>query len=605
MGTQADPKTADMAELRLRLVVLATTDLHATLGPYNYYLDSPGGDPGLASAATMVRQIRAREPNCLLFDNGDTIQGSPMGDLAAEGGLAFPHPMIAAMNQMGYDAATLGNHDFNYGLDYLQRCLADARFPVVLANLDRADGDSLLPRSALLDRNLLDDTGARHRLRIGVIGLAPPQITKWDSRLLSGLVETRPIVESARREAAHLRARGADLVIALCHSGIGPGQDAPDLENALLPLAESGAVDAIVAGHTHRALPSRDCPGPIHGTPVVQPGFFGSHLGQITLELRQHGGWRVERATAQLHPLRDAAPDPGLQALSAPAHTATLAHIRRSIGQTETPIETYFSLVGPCPALTLIAEATQAHAARALDNAALPLLTAVAPFKAGGRGGPDYYTDIAAGPLSIRHAADLYAFPNTLQLLRVTGADLRDWLERSASAFHRIVPGRAGQALLDPAFSGYNFDVIFGLRYQIDLSQPALFTAEGDPAGPGPGRIRALEQGGRPVTDTQEFLVVTNSYRAAGGGHFPAPARSLPVPSDPVAVRDILIRHVQTASPLAPKAQEVWRFAPMPGTEVIYETGPGALGHPARIAALGLTPLGPGDGGLQRFLLPL
>lgn len=587
--------------------MLATTDLHATLRPYNYYLDTAGNDPGLASVATLVRKLRADCPNCLLFDNGDTLQGSPLGDLAAEGGLKAPHPMIAAMNALGYDAATVGNHDFNYGLDYLHRMLADATYPVVLANLDRADGESLLPRSAMLDRVFEGAEGGRHRLRIGVLGLTPPQVAKWDAALLSGQVRARPIVESARVEAARLRERGADLVIALCHSGLGPEADAPDLENAVLPLAAGKAVDGIVAGHTHKTLPAPEQPGKIHGIPVVQPGFLGSHLGQIRFRLVHDGRWRVTAGEARLHPV-EISPDPALKALSKSSHTATLAHVRRPIGTTDAPLETYFSLAGGCPSLALVAEATRSAARRALENHSLshlPLLAAAAPFKAGGRGGPGYYTDIPAGPLSIRHAADLYAYPNSLHVLRVTGADLRDWLERSASAYRRITPGGERQSLLDRAFSGYNFDVIHGVTYSIDVTAPARYSADGEQAFDGPGRIRDLCHDARPVGPDDAFLVVTNSYRAAGGGHFPAPARCETVLARPIAVREVLTEHIATASPLSPRACCTWRFAPVPGTSVIYETGPGALRHSARIAALGLEPCGETPDGFQRFLLPL
>lgn len=608
MGTKPTETAARADGQRLQIVVLATTDLHANLRTYNYYLDSEGDDPGLAGVASLVRKLRAGAHNVLLLDNGDTLQGSPLGDLAAEGGIGAPHPMIAAMNAVGYDAATVGNHDFNYGLTFLHDMLADATFPIVLANVDRPDGDSLLPRSCLLDRGVTAEDGTPQRLRIGILGVAPPQITKWDARLLAGHVRTRPIVASARTEAARLRDKGADLVIALCHSGIGAEEDAPGLENAVLPLAASGAVDAIVAGHTHKALPTPDNPGPIHGVPVVQPGFFGSHLGEIRLDLIRDGdGWRIENSAARLHRVAEP-PDPEIQALSADCHAATLAHIRRPLGKTERPLETYFSLVANCPALALIAEATTAAARRLLDGhplSHLPLLSAVAPFKAGGRGGPDYYTDIPAGPLSIRHAADLYAYPNSLQVLRVTGADLRDWLERTASAFCRIAPGHAGQSLLDPAFSSYNFDVVHGLTYRIDVTARARTSADGAQVFSGPGRIRDLAHMGRPVRDDDTFLVVTNSYRAAGGGHFAAAAHSEAVLASAETVRDVLARYIARASPLRPHAQDTWRFIPVPGTTVIHETGPGALAHTARMEALGLTPDGWSKAGFLRCALSL
>lgn len=596
----------------MRLVLLATTDLHANLRPYNYYLDSEADDPCLARIATLVDRLRAAEPNSLLFDNGDTLQGTPLGDVAQERDLTAPHPMIAAMNLMGYDAATVGNHDFNYGLPFLEASVKSADFPVVLANVDRADGTSLMPRSVILNRELHATDGGTEGLRIGVIGLTPPQITKWDSTLLTGKIQTRPIVETAKAEAKALRAAGADLVVALCHSGQGPEQDAPDLENALLPLAASGAVDAIVAGHTHRVWPDSADNGLIHGVPVVQPGFFGSHLGQITLDLIYRDGWQIRDAFSCVHPvLPKEGPvpaSPTILSQSEDSHEQTLVHTRRPIGETRAPLETYFALAGDSPTLAFMAEATLTHARRALEGhplAGLPLLSAVAPFKGGGRGGPGYYTDIPEGPLTIRNAADLYAFPNTLQVLRVTGADLTDWLERSASAFLQVTPGAHGQALLDPGFSSYNFDVLFGLLYTIDVSQPARYSADGEQAFPGPGRIRDLRYKGRDVANADEFLVVTNSYRAAGGGHHPAAARGETVLQSPLAVRKLLADHIGETSPIRPSAQSTWRFTPLGGTRILYETGPGAVAHSDRAPALGLRALGPADNGFFMFELTL
>ena len=616
MRTQADKGASPAKGRRLRIVLLATTDLHATLRPYNYYLDAPGDEPGLARVATLVNQVRDREPNCLLFDNGDTLQGTPLGDVASEPGAPDPHPMITAMNQMGYDAATVGNHDFNYGLPFLERVISGANYPVVLTNVDRSDGRPLLHRSVILDRQVRDSAGQTHALRIGVLGLTPPQITKWDSTLLSGQLVSRPIVESATQEAAGLRAAGADLVVALCHSGQGPAQDAPCLENALLPLAASGCADAIVAGHTHGLFPTTQDSGLIHGIPVVQPGFFGSHLGQITLDLDLgldgDDGWQVAQAFSCLHPVETAEATvpacPAILARSEDSHRATLAHTRRHIGDTTIALETYFALAGNSPTLALMAEATRRFGEQALKGeslADLPLLTAVAPFKGGGRAGPGYYSDIPAGPLSLRNAADLYAFPNTLQILRVTGADLMDWLERSASAFRQIAPGAQDQTLLDPGFSSYNFDVIFGLTYAIDLSQPARYSADGDQVFLGPGRIRDLQRCGRPVRPADTFHIVTNSYRASGGSGFPAPARCPSVFTSPVAVRKLLADHIAKTSPLRPTAQDTWRFTALTGTRVLYETGPGAVSHTDRALSLGLTPVGPADNGFFQFEMTL
>lgn len=618
MKNQADSPEARGKAAELQVTLLATSDLHAQIHPHDYYRDEAADDLGLARLAPLVEEHRAAAPNCLLCDNGDTLQGTPLGDYVARErtDTTRPHPMIAAMNALGYDAATPGNHDFNYGQDFLAHALQDADFPVVLANVTRADGTPFLPPSAMLTRRMHDGDGRAHDIRIGVIGLAPPQITHWDKPLLQAVLQTHPIVATATRVVRDLRAAGADLVVALCHSGIGPEDDSPDLENAIRPLARLAGCDAIVAGHSHAVFPApgNDGAGLIHGTPVVQPGAHGNHLGWIRLTLRQTApGWQVtaaETGTTPVGAASDAASPARSRILDATAadHRAVLGYIRRRIGETTRPLTSYFALVSNTAAIALVAEAKRAAAARALQGHALahlPLLAIAAPFRAGGRGGARNFLDIPAGPLSIRNIADLYIFPNRLQILHVTGADISDWLERAATAFHRVTPGGHGQPLIDHAFASYNFDVMTGLSYVIDPSQPARYTADGQIRCATARRIRDIRHQGRPITPGDEFLVVTNSYRAAGGGHFSAPARS-PVVVDPqLTVQDVLIRHVAEISPLTPEPLPTWRFADMPGTSVIVETGQGAARYRDEISALGLSPLCDSPSGFARYRMEL
>lgn len=603
---------------KLRLTLLATTDLHANIRPYNYYLDQAVDDVGLARVATLVDRIRADTPNCLLFDNGDTLQGTPLGDYAAKERIADgrPHPMIAAMNAMGYDAATLGNHDFDYGLEFLTGAVEGAEFPVVLANVSRSDGTAFLSPATILTRNCQDDDGNWHCLRIGVIGLTPPQITQWNAPLLDCALTTHGIVASARKAMENLREQGVDLVVALCHSGIGPKTNHDKLENAIVPLARIAGIDAIVAGHSHSLFPAgtaKDNQKPF-GIPVVQPGFFGSHLGMIALDIERRGNeWGVVDSSAHNIPIVANGGDPVISndrvlQVSAADHMATLGFIRRRIGASEKPLHSYFSLITNSALIGLIADAQRVCAQDVLADHPLrdlPLLSVAAPFKAGGRNGAKNFTDIPAGGLSIRNIADLYIYPNAMQILRVSGADIADWLERAACAYNQITPGQQGQLLLDHSFASYNFDVMIGLTYVIDPSQPARYSADGEDQFAGPGRIRNLCYQGQPVQAEDMFLVATNSYRASGGGHFGAAARS-PVVLDPhMSVQDILIRHVAAQSPLTPKPTGTWRFATLPGTNVIVETGPGALALKPELQALGLTPAGYGPNGFARFEMDL
>jgi 2',3'-cyclic-nucleotide 2'-phosphodiesterase / 3'-nucleotidase len=612
---------------RLRLRLLGVTDLHANLYPYDYYRDRPDDSVGLARTASLIAEARKQAPNCLLFDNGDILQGTPLGDFAARAIIADKsaiHPVIAAMNRLNYDAATLGNHDFDYGPEALERAYGQARFPVVSCNLRNSDGSAWLPPSIVIERAFLDESGAPHRLKVGVIGVAPPQIAQWDEAHVRGRLTTVDIVEAARAELAELRAH-VDLIIVLCHSGISRLASTLGEENAGRDLAKVDGVDALILGHQHLLLPGEDFAGipgvdahrgTIHGKPAVMAGFSGSHLGIIDLELEKDMGWRVAQARVEVRPIasRDAngvavalvRSDLSVLEAAKAAHEATLAHVRTPVGRLAQPLSTYLALIGDNPVVKLINEAQRAYApplaAARADLASLPILSAAAPFKCGGRSGPYAYTDIAAGPIAIKDVADIYPYPNTLRVVRVDGATLEQWLERSASIFRRIDPTlRDDQPLLPPAFAAYNFDVIDGVEYAIDVAQPARYDESGGLIAPEARRIRDLKFKGAPVAPNEAFLVVTNNYRASGGGGFPGCDGTSVVIEAPDANRDVLLKYVASQTEIAPKSDGAWRFARWPAPVVAtYLTSPAAATLPAP-PGLKLTPIGLAPGGFLKL----
>ncbi|SNS53194.1 2',3'-cyclic-nucleotide 2'-phosphodiesterase / 3'-nucleotidase [[Luteovulum] sphaeroides subsp. megalophilum] len=611
---------ADPARLRLRL--LATTDLHAEILPYDYHADRPAPGLGLATTATLIAEARAEATNTLLFDNGDLLQGTPMGDLWAQRAPEGVHPLIAAMKALGYDAATVGNHDFDYGLDHLDRTLADATWPVVSSNAvltlgaEPAADRTLLPPATILDREMIDEAGRSHRLRIGVLGLLPPQVPVWNRAVLGDRLQVRDIAEAAAGHLAALRAEGCDLVVALCHSGIGAPEAQPEQEDAALPVAALEGIDAVVTGHSHLVFPAPGFPprpgadatlGRLAGKPAVMAGARGSHLGVIDLLLaRDAQGWRVAEAQVEARPVRRAGSPvqacPKLTALAAPAHAETLRHIRRPIGHSTVRIASHFALVAPTASLSLVAEAQAAHLAEHIAGsplAGLPILSAAAPFKAGGRAGPAHYSDVPAGPLALRHAVDLYIYPNLIAAVRLTGAQIAEWLERAASLFARIEPGGVDQPLLDPEMPSYGFDPIQRLTFSIDLARPARYDAHGRIVRPEARRILDLRWQDRPLDPAQPFAVATNSYRAASCSRQFGP---LPTWIGTEPIRDILSRHIARTSPLAPEVPRFWRFRPMPGTTAIFETAPAPAEPPP---FLDLTRLPSSPAGFSRFRLAL
>ncbi|MGL4311682.1 MAG: bifunctional 2',3'-cyclic-nucleotide 2'-phosphodiesterase/3'-nucleotidase [Paracoccaceae bacterium] len=623
----------------VHLRLLETTDVHLHLMPYDYYADTPSDVVGLSRTAGLIDNARLEmgdaAGNVLLFDNGDFLQGNPMGDrVAGECRPAAVHPAILAMNALGYDAAALGNHEFNYGLDFLDRARADALFPMLCANLfhtgaEREETAHAFRPWTLLDRRVRDISGQYHDLRIGVIGFLPPQVTAWDRRNLHGRMISTEIVDAAMEEVPKLRAAGADLVVALCHSGIGGADAVPQMEQAAVPLAAVPGIDAVMTGHTHQIFPSAEfhgmpgvdvARGTLSGKPAVMAGVWGSHLGVMDLALEHGaGGWRVIDHHCAARPIYHRPvgkfPQPLVAGQAAlenaldAEHRATLDYIRRPVGLTQQPLHTYFAQIGPSLALQLVADAQRVYVAQALactDWANLPLLSAIAPLKGGGRGGPDFYTDVAVGGMSMRSIADLYQYPNTISAVCITGALLRGWLERAAGQFQTIVPGMADQPLLDRAFPSYNFDVIYGADYRIDLSAPSRYAANGALMDRWACRITALKVAGRPVRDHDRVIVATNTFRAdGGGGSFPAELRTASVIESRETVGSIVQDHVRRTGPVRLSAEMPWRFASMPGTTVLFDTGPGAVHHPEDADRLGLEMLGPRPDGYVRFRLRL
>ncbi|TCN30270.1 bifunctional 2',3'-cyclic-nucleotide 2'-phosphodiesterase/3'-nucleotidase [Sinorhizobium americanum] len=624
---------ANQAHLR----IMETTDLHVHVFPYDYYADKANDTLGLARTASIVDAIRAEATNAILVDNGDFLQGNPMGDyIAYKRGMKAGdmHPIIAAMNVLGYDCGTLGNHEFNYGLDFMFNVLNGANFPIVCANLTKGalaasprQDELFLKPYVILDRKVKDGAGEEHPIRIGLIGFVPPQIMTWDAKNLEGKANARDIVKAAEAWVPQIREEGADIVIALSHSGIGQQAYAENLENASVPLAAIDGIDAIVTGHSHL-----DFPGPkfdalagidnktglISGKPGVMGGFWGSHLGLIDLLLERDGGaWRVVGSTSEARPIyrreekkviAEVGDKPEVLAAAQKDHEATLAYVRTPVGKTSAPLYSYFALVADDPSVQIVSQAQTWYIRDMLkdtEHKDLPVLSAAAPFKAGGRGGADYYTDVPAGDIAIKNVADLYLYPNTMQAVVITGEQVRNWLEMSAGIFNQIAPGSTDANLINGDFPSYNFDVIDGVTYQIDLSQPAKYDKDGNLVNASASRIRDLQFDGKPIDPAQKFVVATNNYRAGGGGHFPEIAADKVVFVAPDTNRDVIVRYIVEQGTINPSADANWKFAPLKDTSVVFDSGPKARQFLAQVKAVDVENAGDGADGFARFRIRL
>lgn len=580
-----------------QLVLLETTDVHSNVMSYDYYKLAEDKTIGLERAATLVHAARKEFANTMLFDAGDTIQGTVLADYEAQVKPVACGQELAvykAMDALGYDAATIGNHEFNYGLPFLsqvtgtpfdvtnvpvEHCKGPS-FPLVLSNVFSAkDGKPLYAPWKVLARTLKTQTAdgrtVETPIKIGVLGFTPTWILDWDKRNLEGKVTVMGVVEAAQKYVPEVKAAGADVVVAICHCGLNPAPYSDRLENAGWHLAGVAGIDVVMLGHSHDVFPNPadaksryahmaevdNARGLVRGVPAVMGNYYGKSLGVVELALVWHDGrWQVDRAASksEVRSVKGAAADEHIAELVKDEHAGAIEYVKTPIGRSDYDISTYFVAAGDTSALALVNAAERDYAQKyikqnLLQYAALPVLGAASPFKAG-FGGPNDYTDVPAGALAINNAADLYLYPNTLTAVKVDGAGVKAWLEKSAGWFHRIDPAkREAQELVNTKFPTYNFDVLQGdLTWAIDVTRE-----QGQ-------RIVDLKYRGKPVRAGQEFIVVTNNYRASGGGGFPGLDGGNIVFSAPDTNRDALIGFVRAQREITRRKfgdQRSWRFA--------------------------------------------
>jgi 2',3'-cyclic-nucleotide 2'-phosphodiesterase / 3'-nucleotidase len=542
-----------------RLTVLATSDVHSHILDWDYftdrpYADSDGNHVGLARLSTLINRVRAERPagSVLVVDNGDTIEGTPLAYYYARVAPHEPHPMALAMNAMGYDAAAIGNHEFNYGLNTLGSFAAQADFPMLCANVtDERTGETAFP-ARLLHRI---ETAAGP-LTVGLLGLVTPGCALWDRASLQGTLRLQGIVEQARVSVPALKAAGADVIVVLCHSGADTsssyGDALPWPENAAGTLAEEVAdIDAVVVGHAHQEIAQRLVVNRVTGrqVPLSEPGKWAMRLSQFDLDLQHSAhGWQVVAAGSQLLDARDAEADPVVVAAVNAQHEAVRGYVNSVIGSCAAPMTTARSRYESTPVIELINRVQATAVAGALvgtEWADLPVLAVAAAFTPG--------AGIPAGDITVRDIAGFYNYENTLVGVLLTGEQLRSYLEHAARYFQSVSgggpcePGQVTNAIVATAPHGlpdYSYDMVSaldsGLHYDIDLSRPVG------------SRISRLDYAGSPVTAADRFVLALNNYRQSGGGGYPA-VTTAPVVYDELAeIRQLIIDWVRRERLLDP-----------------------------------------------------
>ncbi len=563
---------------------------------------------GLVRTATLVREARAEVKNSVLVDNGDLLQGSPMGDYMADKGLqpGDVHPVYKAMNQLGYEVGNLGNHEFNYGLDFLQEATNDANFPYINANvIDLKTGKNMFTPYIIKTNTFTDTDGVEHQVKIGYIGFVPPQILIWDKKNLEGKVEALDIKQTAEKFVPQMKAEGADIILAIPHSGVSADPYKVMAENSVYYLTQVPGIDAIAFGHSHAVFPSESFSklpgadiekGTINGIPAVMPGRWGDHVGIMDLVLDKQGDtWKVTNAQTEARPIFDkftkkplVNADEKMVAAVQDDHKATRNFVNQPIGKANDVMYSFLALVQDDPTIQIVNLAQKDYVERFIqgdpDLDGIPVLSAAAPFKAGGRGNdPTNFTEVESGQLTFRNAADLYLYPNTLVAMKVTGKEVKEWLECSAGQFNQIdLNSTAPQGLINwDEFRTYNYDVMDGVKYGIDLSQPARYNGDCKLINPNSSRITDLTFEGKPVDPAQPFLVATNNYRAYSA-KFAGTGEAFVAFASPDENRTVLADYISRVSKekgqVTPSADNNWYFTPLQSDKkltITFETAPG------------------------------
>jgi 2',3'-cyclic-nucleotide 2'-phosphodiesterase/3'-nucleotidase len=540
---------------RYAFTVMGTTDLHGNVFNWDYFTDQEfddkaHNDVGLAKISTLVNQVREEKGrrNTLLIDAGDTIQGTQLSyyyakvdPITAQGGPV--HPMAQAMNAIGYDAAALGNHEFNYGIPVLRKFEEQCRFPLLGANA--LDAKTLRPAFPPFSMHCLRTPHGRD-VKVAVLGLTNPGIAIWDKANVQGKMTFPGLEEQAAKWVPKLRSMGADVVIVSAHSGSSGtssyGDQLPYIENAAGLVAEQvPGIDAILVGHAHTEIPEYFVTNKETGKQVVlsEPLKWGQRLTLFDFEVVwEKGRWSVEKVGARVLNSNTVEEDPRIVKLLGDEHEKVVAYVNQVIGTNAAEMRSVEAPYKDVPIIDLINHIQADTVKQALagsEYASLPVLSQAAAFSRS--------AVIPAGDVTIRDVAGLYVFENTLEARLMTGAQIKAYLEYSANYFVQT----AADAVVDPAkltnangTPDYNYDVVSGLTYEIDIAKAAG------------SRVVNVRFEGAPLADDQQFVFAVNNYRANGGGNFPFVAAATLLWSNSDEIRNTMIAWVKAKGSIDP-----------------------------------------------------
>lgn len=546
------------------LTLLGTSDTHGNVYNWDYYRDaeyddSKQNDIGVAKLATLINQIRRerRGKATLVLDAGDTIQGTPLATYYAKQepitATGEKHPMARAMNIIDYDAVTLGNHEFNYGLPLLDLWIRQLGFPALAANAVNAKTGKPAFLPYVIKKVSLGF--AAPTLRVGILGLTNPGVAIWDKGNVEGRLRFDDMIATAAKYVPIMRARGADIVLISAHGGdSGTSSYGPELPNenptALIAQQVPG-IDAILFGHAHNEVVEKFVTNERTGAQVLlsEPSKWGQRLTRMDFTLaRERGRWAITKKAATMLNTNTVVEDPKVLAAVRAQHQKTVAYVNQVVAQSTVELSAAESRYRDTPILDFINHVQTEVVGAALAGTAyadLPVLSIAAPFSR--------TAVFPAGDVKIRDVAGLYVYDNTLEAVVLSGAEVRAYLEYSAKYFRTLAPGATvdPEQISDPAVPDYNYDVVSGLDYDIDISKPVG------------QRITRLVLPGTDtaVADNAQFVVAVNNYRRSGGGNFPGIVKTQ-VYNAQQEIRQLLIDWAQAKGTIDPADffQPNWRL---------------------------------------------
>lgn len=545
----------------ITVTILATADIHGHVVGWNYLTATPA-DTGLAKVSTLVARERAINSRVLLIDDGDFLQGTALDSLYSKVSDNWRlHPMVATFNAMHYDAVVLGNHEFNFGLAFLQKAIMFADFPVLSANtLDSQTHTVWQPIQPYCIKEVPVD-GETAPIRVGIIGVTTKTIPNWEDAGNYAGLQFADQVATVKQVISEIKSK-VDVIIVASHSGVEiDGQEALPGENQVAAIAQAcPEVSLIIAGHKHfrldNATPVKDAQGDVtydksivHSIPVLEPASWGLFLGKADLTLdKQDGHWQVTSVTTANLPTAGIPDDPAIVAVVQPYHEATIKYLNTKIGTTTALFTATNGTLHDTSLISFINRVQRYYGkAQLAVNSVLNSEASIEP-----------------GEIHLRHIAAIYPHESYLYTIEINGAQLRQYLEHATAYYQQFRPGDIAIGRNNNDMADYDYDMIQGVNYVIDITRPIG------------QRIKRLIYQGRAVVDTDIFSLAINNYRFNGGGGYMAaigvdqdhPAKVLfdskKAYGDAGQIPNLISQYIQNKGTISPGVDNNWSIAITP-----------------------------------------